>query len=107
MFDVGNKSIKNKCRKCCQKLNLGDSPIKKLSISPGMDKIKFGHKFFSLPYLPIQLVWTFWNKSLLLEKVSKTSRGGGVLVLRGEQSLISVLRVLSSFLEFLGGILGF
>ena len=47
-----------------------------LPIPPGMDKIQFGHKSFCLPYLPIQLVWTFLTKSLLLEMVSKTSRGG-------------------------------
>ena len=31
-----------------------------------MDKKKFGQVLFCLPYLPIQKVWTFWNKSLSL-----------------------------------------
>ena len=63
-----------------------------LPIPPGMDKVQFGHKFFCLPYLPIQLVWTFWNQSLLLEKVSKTSRQGGSLIFMGVQGLFSIFR---------------
>ena len=89
-----------------------------LPIPPGMDKVQFGHKFFCLPYLPIQLVWTFWNQSLLLEKVSKTSRQGGSLIFMGVQGLFSIFRGglhnlqkfnegQRSFQEFLGEILEF
>ena len=74
-----------------------------LPIPPGVDKIQFGHKFFCLPYLPIQLVCTFWNKSLLLEKVSKTSKEWGVPRFQGVQNLFSIFRgvqtISSSFRE--------
>ena len=89
-----------------------------LPIPPGMDKVQFGHKFFCLPYLPIQLVWTFWNQNLFLEKVSKTFRQGGSLIFMGVQGLFSIFRGglynlqkfkggQRSFQEFLGEILEF
>merc|ERR1712240_480851 len=33
---------------------------------PSMDKNKFGQILFCLPYLPLQKVWTFWDKNLLV-----------------------------------------
>ena len=72
-----------------------------LPTPPGMDKVQFGHKFFCLPYLPIQLVWTFWNLSLDLGQVSK--RGVGPSYLVGYRIFSVFLGSLDNCQQFQGG----